>query len=317
LQAPERWHLQQYPRKSSGTGVVMACCVMRYLAALYWQGDPFNCAKMFVKLSCKLLLHSWMDGSIMINDCSEIHGSCCHQARFHWLIVNKVQYWWSQLGCKGCEMLLSRLITQQIQWTQQDTTGGEGFCCNSSRTTFIVSSFNHVLSISPKSEPQTSDLPVGYQLDYCFLTASSDKVARHMDVQYISLECTQFECFQSPVCVSHLEHVYLFNWNFRRGRELMGGTTSCSGRRFRSNFTGGFTKWPIHWNDTATTTFKHHVGQHSGVSWQSIKDHDCRGPIFLMTGFYHVVAKCPTSSNDCSILLLLLFFIWGVHNGKE
>jgi hypothetical protein len=62
---------------------------------LLWQGDPFSCSKTDGKLSCKLcqkervalLRHSWMDESNMLNDRSELHGSCRHTARFHPLSI--------------------------------------------------------------------------------------------------------------------------------------------------------------------------------------------------------------------------------------
>jgi hypothetical protein len=63
--------------------------------SILWQGDPFSCSKTLGKLSCKLcqkervalLRHSWMDESNMMNDCSELHGSCSHTARFHRLFM--------------------------------------------------------------------------------------------------------------------------------------------------------------------------------------------------------------------------------------
>jgi hypothetical protein len=63
--------------------------------SILWQGDPFSCSKTFGNLSCKLcqkervvlLRHSWMDASNMLNDCSELHGSCRHTARFHRLFM--------------------------------------------------------------------------------------------------------------------------------------------------------------------------------------------------------------------------------------
>jgi hypothetical protein len=59
--------------------------------SILWQGDPFSCSKTFGKLACilcqkervALLRHSWSDGVNMLNDRSEIHGSCRHTARFH------------------------------------------------------------------------------------------------------------------------------------------------------------------------------------------------------------------------------------------
>jgi hypothetical protein len=63
--------------------------------SILWQGDPFSCSKLFGKLACKLckkervalLRHSWSDGVNMLNDRSEIHGSCRHTARFHRLRI--------------------------------------------------------------------------------------------------------------------------------------------------------------------------------------------------------------------------------------
>jgi hypothetical protein len=63
--------------------------------SILWQGDPFSCSKTFGKLSCKLcqkervalLRHSCMDESNMLNDRSELHGSCHHTARFHRLFM--------------------------------------------------------------------------------------------------------------------------------------------------------------------------------------------------------------------------------------
>jgi hypothetical protein len=60
-----------------------------------WQGDPFSCSETFGKLSCKLcqkewvalLWQSWMDELNMLSDRSELHGSCRHTARFHWLFM--------------------------------------------------------------------------------------------------------------------------------------------------------------------------------------------------------------------------------------
>jgi hypothetical protein len=62
---------------------------------ILWQGDPYSCSKTFGKLSCKLcqkervalLRHSWMDELKMLNDRSELHGSCRHTARFHRLFM--------------------------------------------------------------------------------------------------------------------------------------------------------------------------------------------------------------------------------------
>jgi hypothetical protein len=59
------------------------------------ESDPFSSSKTFGKLSCKLcqkervalLWHSWMDESNMLNDRSELHGSCRHTARFHRLFM--------------------------------------------------------------------------------------------------------------------------------------------------------------------------------------------------------------------------------------
>ena len=58
---------------------------------ILWQGNPFSCSKTFGKLACKLcqkervalLRHSWEDEANMLNDRSELHGSCRHRARFH------------------------------------------------------------------------------------------------------------------------------------------------------------------------------------------------------------------------------------------
>jgi hypothetical protein len=67
--------------------------------SIIWQGDPFSCSKTFGKLSCSnklcqkervvLLRHSWMDESNMLNDRSELHGSCRRTARFHWLFIKR------------------------------------------------------------------------------------------------------------------------------------------------------------------------------------------------------------------------------------
>jgi hypothetical protein len=59
--------------------------------SILWQGDPFSCSKTFGKLACKLcqkervalLRHSWTDVANMLNDRSEIKGSCRHTAKFH------------------------------------------------------------------------------------------------------------------------------------------------------------------------------------------------------------------------------------------
>jgi hypothetical protein len=63
--------------------------------SILWQGDPFSCSKMIGKLSHKLcqkervvlLRHSWMDESNLLNDRSELHGSCRHTARFNRLFM--------------------------------------------------------------------------------------------------------------------------------------------------------------------------------------------------------------------------------------
>jgi hypothetical protein len=58
--------------------------------------DELSCSILsFGKLSCKLcqkervalLRHSWMDESNILNDRSELHGSCRHTARFHRLFM--------------------------------------------------------------------------------------------------------------------------------------------------------------------------------------------------------------------------------------
>jgi hypothetical protein len=83
-------HLAQMWQRSSnsipGAGMLrdeLSCSIL-------WQGDPFSCSKPFGKLSCKfcqkeervaLLWHSWMDESYMLNDRSELQGSCLHTSR--------------------------------------------------------------------------------------------------------------------------------------------------------------------------------------------------------------------------------------------
>jgi hypothetical protein len=89
-------HLSQVWQHKSNS-IPTAGGVLRYALScnILWQGNPFSCSKTFGKLSCKLcqkepvvlLRYSWTDGSNMMNYCSEIHGSCCHQARFHGLTI--------------------------------------------------------------------------------------------------------------------------------------------------------------------------------------------------------------------------------------
>jgi hypothetical protein len=66
--------------------------------SILWQCDTFSCSKTFGKFACKLcqkeqvalLRHSWSDEVNVLNDRSEIHGSCRHTARFHRLCKRKM-----------------------------------------------------------------------------------------------------------------------------------------------------------------------------------------------------------------------------------
>jgi hypothetical protein len=84
-------HLAQMWQRSSNSILSAGMLRDELSCSILWQGDPFSCSKTFGKLSCKLcqkervalLWNSWMDESNMLNDRSELHGSCRHTARFH------------------------------------------------------------------------------------------------------------------------------------------------------------------------------------------------------------------------------------------
>jgi hypothetical protein len=84
-------HLAQMWQRSSDSIPSAGMLHDELSCSILWQGDPFSCSKTFGKLSCKLcqkervalLRHSWMDESNMLNDRSELHGSCRHSARFN------------------------------------------------------------------------------------------------------------------------------------------------------------------------------------------------------------------------------------------
>jgi hypothetical protein len=88
-------HLAQMWQQNSNSipSAVMLRDELTY--SILWQGDPFSCSKTFGKLACKLcqkewlalLRHSWSNGVNMLNNRSEIHGSCRHAARFHRLCM--------------------------------------------------------------------------------------------------------------------------------------------------------------------------------------------------------------------------------------
>jgi hypothetical protein len=89
-------HLAQIWQRSSNSIPSAGMLRDELSCSILWQGDPFSCSKrMFGKLSCKLcqkervalLWHSWMDESNILNDRSELHGSCRHTARFHRLFM--------------------------------------------------------------------------------------------------------------------------------------------------------------------------------------------------------------------------------------
>ena len=88
-------HLAQMWQRSSNSIPSAGMLRDELSCSILWQGDPFSCSKTFGKLSCKLcqkervalLRHSWMDESNMLNDRSELHGSCRHTARFHRLFM--------------------------------------------------------------------------------------------------------------------------------------------------------------------------------------------------------------------------------------
>jgi hypothetical protein len=65
--------------------------VMSSCSILWQRVIPSAVQKRLVKLCQKervaLLWHSWMDESNMLNDRSELHGSCRHTARFHRLFM--------------------------------------------------------------------------------------------------------------------------------------------------------------------------------------------------------------------------------------
>ena len=84
-------HLGQVWR--SGSNAIPSAGMLRdeLSYSILWQGDPFSCSKTFGKLTCKLcqkervalVRHSWSDEANMLNDRSELHGSCRHRAKFH------------------------------------------------------------------------------------------------------------------------------------------------------------------------------------------------------------------------------------------
>jgi hypothetical protein len=86
-------HLAQMWQRSSNS--IPSAGMLRDELSCSMQGDPISCSKTFGKLSCKLcrkervalLWHSWMGESNMLNDRSELHGSCRHTARFHRLFM--------------------------------------------------------------------------------------------------------------------------------------------------------------------------------------------------------------------------------------
>jgi hypothetical protein len=83
-------HLAQMWQQSSNSIPSAGMLHDELSCSILWQVDPFSCSKTFGKLSCKLcqkLRHSWMDESNMLNDRSELHGSCPHTAGFHWLFM--------------------------------------------------------------------------------------------------------------------------------------------------------------------------------------------------------------------------------------
>jgi hypothetical protein len=88
-------HLAQMWQQSSDSIPSAGMLRDELSCSILWQSDPFSCSKMFGKLSCKLckkervalLRHSWMDEWNMLNDRSELHGSCRHTARFHRLFM--------------------------------------------------------------------------------------------------------------------------------------------------------------------------------------------------------------------------------------
>ena len=90
-------HLAQMWQRNSNSTPTAGMLREMLSCSVLWQGDPFSCSKTFGKLACKLcqkervalLRHSWSDGVNMLNDRSEIHGSCRHRARFHRLICKR------------------------------------------------------------------------------------------------------------------------------------------------------------------------------------------------------------------------------------
>jgi hypothetical protein len=90
---PIIWH--RCGSEAATQSPVLACYVMNYLAAFFGRVIPSAVKEWFGKLSCKLcqkervalLWHSWMDESNMLNDRSELHGSCRHTDRFHQLTM--------------------------------------------------------------------------------------------------------------------------------------------------------------------------------------------------------------------------------------
>jgi hypothetical protein len=88
-------HLAQMWQQSSNSIPTAGMLRDELAYSILWLGDPFSCSKAFGKLACKLcqkervalLRHSWTDEANMLNDRSEIHGSCRHTTRFHRLCM--------------------------------------------------------------------------------------------------------------------------------------------------------------------------------------------------------------------------------------
>jgi hypothetical protein len=115
-----------------------------------------SCCKLCQKERVALLRHTLTDRPSIINDWSEIHGSCCHWARFHQLTIQSsnddpnqgervviccFQESGQATGCglgptSGCRVPALDLGPRKRlnKWPHQVTTGGEGLCCNSSST---------------------------------------------------------------------------------------------------------------------------------------------------------------------------------------